>query len=84
MISFIEIYGLSNTLIIIGKADIQTVRAGSTLNSVLVTKLIWIFPQYNILQKNWASLVAQLVKNKPAMQETLVQFPGWEDLLEKG
>ena len=31
-----------------------------------------------------ASLVAQLVKNLPAMQETLVQFLSWEDLLEKG
>ena len=31
-----------------------------------------------------ASLVAQLVKNPPAMQETLVQFLGWEGLLEKG
>ena len=29
------------------------------------------------------SLVAQLVKNPPAMQETLVQFLGWEDPLEK-
>ena len=32
----------------------------------------------------WASLVAQLVKNLPAMQETLVQFLGWVDTLEKG
>jgi len=32
----------------------------------------------------WASLVAQLVKNPPAMQETLVEFLGWEDPLEKG
>ena len=31
-----------------------------------------------------ASLIAQLVKNPPAMQETLVQFLGWEDPLEKG
>ena len=31
-----------------------------------------------------ASLIAQLVKNLPAMQETLVQFLGWEDPLEKG
>ena len=31
-----------------------------------------------------ASLVAQLVKNLPAMQEALVQFLGQEDLLEKG
>ena len=30
------------------------------------------------------SLVAQLVKNPPAMQETPVRFLGWEDLLEKG
>ena len=31
-----------------------------------------------------ASLVAQLLKNLPAMQETPVQFLGWKDLLEKG
>ena len=30
------------------------------------------------------SLVAQLVKNLPAVQETPVQFLGQEDLLEKG
>ena len=28
-------------------------------------------------------LIAQLVKNLPAMQETLVRFLGWEDPLEK-
>ena len=28
--------------------------------------------------------MAQVVKNLPAMQETQVQFLGWEDLLEKG
>ena len=31
-----------------------------------------------------ASLIAQLVKNLPATQETLVQFLGREDPLEKG
>ena len=31
-----------------------------------------------------ASLIAQLVKNPPAMQESLVRFLGLEDLLEKG
>ena len=36
------------------------------------------------LQHSWASLVAQLVKNPPAMQETWVRFRGWEDPLEKG
>ena len=33
---------------------------------------------------SWGSLIAQLVKNLPAMQETLVQFLGEEDPLEKG
>ena len=35
------------------------------------------------LQYFWASLVAQLVKNPPAMQETWVRYLGWEDPLEK-
>ena len=32
----------------------------------------------------WASLVAQMVKNLPAMWEIRGQSLGWEDLLEKG
>ena len=32
----------------------------------------------------WTSLIAQLVKNLPIMQETPVQFLGREDPLEKG
>ena len=32
----------------------------------------------------WASLVAQLVKNPPAMWETWARSLGWEDALEKG
>ena len=35
------------------------------------------------LQYSWASLVARLVKNLPAMQKTWVQSLGWEDPLEK-
>ena len=35
-------------------------------------------------KKNRASMVAQTVKNLPAMQETLAQFLGWEDPLEEG
>ena len=31
-----------------------------------------------------AFLVIQTVKNLPAMQETWVQSPGWDDPLEKG
>ena len=36
------------------------------------------------LQYSWAYLVAQTVKNPPAMQETWVRPLGWEDPLEKG
>ena len=32
----------------------------------------------------WASLVAQIVKNLPAMSEIWVQSLGWEDPLEEG
>ena len=31
----------------------------------------------------WAFLVAQMVKNQPAMQETQVRSLGWEDPLKK-
>ena len=36
------------------------------------------------LQYSWASLVALLVKNPLAMQETWVWYLGWEDPLQKG
>ena len=36
------------------------------------------------LQYSWTSLVAQMVKNPPAMQETWVRSLGWEDPLEEG
>ena len=41
--------------------------------------------QYNeqVLSQAWASLVAQMVKDLPAMQETQIQSLGWEDPLEK-
>ena len=35
-------------------------------------------------QNAWASLVAQTLKNPPAVQKTWVQSLGWEDPLEKG
>ena len=37
-----------------------------------------------LLQYSWASLVAQLVKNPPAMRESWLRSLGWEDPLEKG
>ena len=36
------------------------------------------------LQYSWASLVAQLVKNPPTMQETPAQFLGWEKSAVEG
>ena len=36
------------------------------------------------LQYSWATFVAQLVKNQPAMQETWVRSLGCKDPLEKG
>ena len=39
---------------------------------------------YHLYSVWWAFLIAQLVKDLPAMQETWVWSLGWEDLLEKG
>ena len=39
---------------------------------------------YSCTLTYWASLVAQMIKNPPAMQETWVRSLGQEDLLEKG
>ena len=36
-----------------------------------------------LLVEDWSSLVAQVVKNLPAMQETWVQSLSWKDPLEK-
>ena len=37
-----------------------------------------------LLQYSWAFLVAQLIKNPPAMWETWVRSLDWKDPLEKG
>jgi len=42
------------------------------------------YPSVNVSILLKSSLIAQLVKNPPAMQETPVQFLGWEEQLEKG
>ena len=47
-----------------------------------------IYPNYNtigtLLNDSKASLVAQMIKNLPSIQETWVWSLGWEDPLEKG
>ena len=40
--------------------------------------------RFNLRGLPWFNLRGQLVKNPPAMQETPVQFLGWEDPLEEG
>ena len=47
-------------------------------------KLCMHFVNVNALWHIRASLVAQLVKNPPAMWETWVRSLGWEDPLENG
>ena len=47
---------------------------------IVLTCIVMIY----IKRDSRASLRAQLVKNLPAMQETPVQFLGWEGPLEKG
>ena len=55
--------------------DIESSNVTGIQKSNALTQSIGIF---------WASLVAQLVKNLPAMQETPVQFLGQKDPLEMG
>ena len=65
---------------------------GIHTGTIQSNKQEWTFDPYNNLEEsqrnlvsgNKGSLVAQLVKNLPAMRETWVQSLGWEDPLEKG
>ena len=57
----------------------------STVGHLTFFQLLHIYSLFNLdYYPIRASLVAQLVKKPPAMQETPVQFPGWEDPQEKG
>ena len=52
---------------------------------VLIQLIIYMCEYVYITYKYlWASLIVQLVKNPPPMQETPVWFLGWEDPLKKG
>ena len=50
---------------------------------IIVTAIIVIFLLLILNYQSEASLMAQLVKNLPAMQETWVRSLGWEDPLEE-
>ena len=56
---------------LIREAGREMVLSGKTLQNSYVLYMLW------------ASLVAQTVKNLPAMWETQVRSLGWEDPLEK-
>ena len=57
----------------------------NTVKHLTFFQLLYIYSLFNLdYYPIRASLVGQLVKNLPAMQETAVQFPGQEDPQEKG
>ncbi|CAM9636513.1 unnamed protein product [Rangifer tarandus platyrhynchus] len=74
----------------------QAPRSGMPLNACVPGRLAHVqdepaaAPSDNVwheikrLSRGWAFLIAQLVKNPPVIQETLVRFLGRKDLLEKG
>ena len=63
------------------QADSLPAEPGEKLHLLLVDFKKTMF--YLLLEYGWTSLVTQTVKNMPAVRETLDQFLGWEDLLEK-
>ena len=67
-----------------GELGGSTGRLGSRDRGSWVTQNTARVMLWNELLILLASLIAQVVKNMPAMQETLVQFLGLEDPLEKG
>ena len=77
-------YKLCILLIGLERSEILSGRVSRRKQKVMTGKsnnlLLFFCPSMNFK----ASLMAQLVKNPPAMQETLVRFLGREDALEKG
>ena len=70
------------SFIIAGLSPIKAVIEFFT--RVLVTLVFYRLSQYVFIRHQVLSLMAQIVKNLSAMQETQVQSPAREDPLEKG
>ena len=67
---------------VVGKTHIMASgKTGLNFSSTDSTVILYIFLNLSCFG---ASVIAQLVEYPPAMQETLVRFLGWENLLEKG
>ena len=64
--------------------SVKKKESGFLLVCVWVHVFKRVIPTYLQMFSPWASLIAHLVKNPPAMQETPDQFLGWEDPLQKG
>ena len=60
-----------------------TIRACHLYSASPEKEYYVIYNSFAIITFNGASLVAQLVKSPPAMQETPVQFWDWENPQEK-
>ena len=77
-----ELYFTHFLYINIGRYMLYTQQYKGTMEEISINRT------FNSLQdtitSSQTSLVAKLVKNLPSMQETLVQFLGWADPLEKG
>ena len=85
-------FQLKNQYIVLGEKSENTGKQKEENKSSLIPTRMWCLlmsgyiPTQHLLWNPicWASLIAKLVKNLPAMQETSVQFLGWEDLLKEG
>ena len=69
-------YVLMLRYLIYCKMMITIALANSFISHIVTISFLW--------QEHLRSLVAQMVRNLPAMWETWVGSLGWEDLLEKG
>ena len=64
---------------------VESCELGSALRFLTEFTSIDSYYEKKTLCQSWVrALVAQLLQNLPAMKETLVQFMGQEDPLEKG
>ena len=66
-----------------GQSEVKCARHSQKVNRMPIRKQFFFFP-LSFFSFFLASLVAQLVKNPPAVLETWVLSLGWEDPLKKG
>ena len=72
-----------SSVLFVSSLDSSSLLKFSLCSSILLLRSLRIFISIVLCYLLGRLLMSQLVKNLPAMQETLVQFLDWEDLLEK-